>query len=47
MVFLEAEDGVGVVEEDVGVENVVFHSYDWVLANLILFMRLYHATNFG
>ena len=26
MVFLEVEDGVGVVEEDVGVEDVVLHN---------------------
>ena len=26
-VLFEAEDGVGIVEEDVGVENVVFHRY--------------------
>jgi hypothetical protein len=35
------------VEEDVGVEDVVFHSYVLVSANLILRMRLCHATNFG
>ena len=47
VIVFEAEDGVGVVEEDVGVEYVIFHSYVLVSVNLILLMRPCHAFNFG